>query len=338
MKKFKVFLVLLLSIAIIAMSSIVIFAEDEVVEDAPEVVEEVDPTEAWLDSIRAIAETAAEPKVEYTFESIYKGGITLEPFADAFSKTLGFNIVTDLPFGYVIYDDPTTEFIDGLRVNGMNVCSKRIYLAPEDLAEIVVQVKIVYADGFAGSIAQIVDGTYDWTNLLTNPISILMLLYYGISLITLLVSLVYVPKRKRKSEQASETLVDKVWSRVQADNSQFKQELLNNFNDALNTTLIPVAQHFTSTAGDIITAIISENGTPEGALTALEALKRNASTDVNQAIEAAKAAITKTVKADAEHKVEVLSSLKNIYKGDSENAPIQEDVKPEPEPEQISIF
>lgn len=121
--------------------------------------------------------------------------ILLDLDYDELTNTTYLKVSVD-KMGIEIYDTKDTDYVDGIRLNGETVNSTKF---PVDTTKpINVTVRTVYKNDFTGTLAQIYDGTYDYTNLLSNPIVLLTGGYYILAIISLITSTVVMVRSKSK--------------------------------------------------------------------------------------------------------------------------------------------
>lgn len=124
-------------------------------------------------------EVDIEYRIEFTYDSASKDKCSahLELYEDKLLNDYGVEIVLDLPIGVKVYDIADTEYIDGIRVNDEKVNSFRISLKNNEVDTLYIIIKTDYEDSFLGSIAQIDDGTFDWSKVLFSLPGILVQLF-----------------------------------------------------------------------------------------------------------------------------------------------------------------
>lgn len=227
----------------------------------------------------------------------------------AYDSILNDNIITITAgtFGICIYDDPETLYIDGIRLNGETVSSLSF---PIDLTKTnKITVRTVYKDDITGDIAQIADGTYDYTKLLQNPITILMAAYYIISILSVFISICTVAFGKKKKVKTS----NEIASTVDAHAKEAFDNLKSGFLTEVSTVLEPFFKTMSVTQESIVEAIVLMNS-KEGSshLQALECLKKVSATDVQNVIDTVRTELQKTIHAQKTHKENTIDGLKLI--------------------------
>ena len=220
-------------------------------------------------------ETPTIPTVNYTSDSVVKEGVSLEQCTTE-TGDIEYNIIVDLPFGYAIYDNPDTQYIDGLQINGRwlesyeNVDFK--------VGEDTLTVKTVYAEDFTGTLAQIHDGTFDWWSLLATPIGILTSVFSGTSIASMLgLAINIIRSKKLKVKDINEIAAEskKVAKEAVEKQNTMTQATLKEF---LEGVLIPIVSEIRTEMRDVIKAVaISNSKQKDAPLSILEMLENDTS-------------------------------------------------------------
>ena len=288
-------LVLVLAFAL----SITCFAET-LVEDPVE----TSPIEDWASEVLKVIENHQNGNVNiiYTDDSVISSGILTGSEVDLLSKQVLFTIEPNLPAGYVIYDDPSTDYIDGIRLNGNTVTSYKVPIDYTQDVDFTLVVKIVYAEGFTGALAQISDGTFDWTKLLENPIGLIMALYYVLATVSVVVSIVALWTGKNKKVKTANDISKSVTNSADAAASKIIEE-----------QVMPVVTAFQNTAQGLVKAFALTTSKSKEAPTALlDVLQSISSTDAAAAICQAKTLIAENRAAAETARQQTVENLKNI--------------------------
>lgn len=237
--------------------------------------------------IAAYAEESETPAPTYTItfeyasESTAKTGISYETYSDELVNESGFKILDELPIGHVIYDDPETSYIDGIRVNGDVVESLKVPLT--DATEYVVVVRTVYAEGVLGDIARMSDGTYDWTKLLENPIMLLQLAYWVLAIVSVVAgALISSHSKKTKAKTANE-----ISEGVEGICKEYLEKMKHELTEVVISDATPILQKILYSFEDVIKAVtLSTSKSKEAPLALLDLLQHAAnSTDVSSLID-----------------------------------------------------
>lgn len=289
------FFVLTLVLVLVFCMALPVFAEDDV-ESPPKTLEE--QAEIWANS-------GCKVSVVYTYDSIRKDGVYAEPYVDILTQTFGAQITTDLDFGICIYDDPETEEIDGLRVNGAPVTSLKIPMTG-DPTDINIAVRLYYKEGVAGDLARISDGTFDWTILLSNPLVLLGALYYAIASITAVVASIAALKSKSKQVKSANEIASAVEERATESVSRL-QDIMVAY---LDEQVAPVLQRVVGSTQHLVKAMaISTSKSKDAPVAILDTLQEVCDLDATNIIEQAKKSV---LEADAKvlaHKTQVMQAL-----------------------------
>ena len=240
--------------------------------------------------------------VMYATDSVVSSGVRGELIIDVLSKQVCLNIIADLPFGYIIYDDPSTDYIDGIRLNGNTVTSYKVPIDYTQDIDYEIAVRTVYAEGVAGSLAQMSDGTYDWTKLLENPIGLLMALYYAISTISVVGGMIALAVSKRKKAKSSNEIYEAVERKAHETATAI-----------IHDEVLPVVTSFQNTAQSLVKAFaLTTSKSKEAPSALLDVLQSVSNTDATAAIEQAKVLIEKNRLNEATARNELIEKLHNI--------------------------
>ena len=267
--------------------------------------------------------------VVYTTDSVIRTGITWDTEIDVLSKQLLLVVRTDLPAGYVVFDSPDTPYIDGIRLNGQTVDSYKIPIDYTQDVDYELVVRIVYADGFVGSLAQISDGTFDWVTLLENPVGLIVALYYVLATISVVIAIISVIRNKNKQVKSA----DEIAAQVKAKSEETAMAIIEE-------RVLPVVTTFQNTAQALVKAFALTTSKSKEAPTALlEILQKVSNTDATAAIEEAKKLIeADRAKADAavQSTKAALNNIAHTIQEVSTNG--TEQLEQAPEKEDVAIF
>ena len=288
-----------------------------------------------LFSISVFAEEAPEPPAlsledvtfvfEYTSDSPVSEGLVTKIYTDPISNESGIELVPEFGIGYALYDDPDTAIIDGIRINGEEVTSLRIPLTAEsDVLEYKIAVKVVYAEGASGDLAQILDGTFDYSKLLSNPIILLQIVYWACLAVTGVVGIVTLGKNKSKKVKSSDEIAAKVF-----ENSEvFKEKLLTTVTDIVKAEIVPLAQASVKSGKEAVKAILLSNSKSKDAPSALlDVFKESADIEITELVDEVRKELEEAMHSHEDARSSTLSELHTIA-----NRANQEDVSNEKEP------
>lgn len=271
----------------------------------------------------------------YTSDSVVTEGLGVQMYSDPISKQSGIEFIPDFGIGYAIYDDPETEIIDGIRINGEEVTSLRIpILEDHSVFEYDVAVRTVYVDTAAGSLAQILDGTFDYSKLLTNPIVLFQIIYWAFMALTGIAGFVIIITNKGRKIKSSDEIAGKVTENV----ATLENRLVEAVTRVVSEEVLPLARASVKSGKEAVKAIIlSNSASKEAPLALLDVFKDSEEIDVEGIVESVRDSI---LKAREEHlakraeTAEIIHEIANhtIQEG-VENATQTEESKP-----QKSIF
>lgn len=283
--------------------------------------------EAFYAQIEQFANSGYDVYVNYTSDSVCKYGVVIDPIVDILKYNVSLKIdVSLLPSGVEVYDDPTTDIIDGIRIDGEEVTS---YTVPVDLSvprDITVAVKLVYSDGVLGTLAMISDGNYDWEVLLQDPLILMQGFYYGIAALSLIVSAIAAFKAKKKKVKTAEDIAAQVDAKVKegCDNMSILTA------DLLQQTFLPILTEAVNSNKSVVKALtLSTSKNKEAPVALLDLLKEVSDVDTAKIIEEARESVLKNI-ADVDAKRELTRNiLSQIATGTYQEVSNETDSAPE---------
>lgn len=289
----------------------------------------------------AIATLAICPTVQFTSDSVYveDNALTIDvttiksehivddiiTFDDAYMLILTPGTLS----GYMIYDDPSTDYIDGLRLDNETgyVYSWSI---PNfnDTLDHTIYVKTVYTSDFAGMMMQAKDGKIG--ALLSNPLTLVQCGYYILAGISLVVAALTGKKSKKVQVKNANDIA--AGAQVAVNNGI--NYLGNTVSDMFGSTFEPVMKKMQSQNEQIIKALCIMQMQGTGTSTELlDMLKSCASEDLAMTIDLAKQDILNKAKAAAEanqaavaKKQEAAGTIAQIASGEAFNAEAKDEV------------
>lgn len=288
--KSKILIFTLIVLVLLMTGSVLVFAEQSV--------------DNWASEVLATIEThqKGDVNVIYTEDSVLFHGITTGSEVDLLTKQVLFVIENELPAGYVIYDDPSTEYIDGIRLNGNTVTSYKVPIDYTEDVDFNLVVRVVYAEGFTGALAQMADGTYDWTKLLENPVGLFMALYYVFATISVVVGLFALWFGKNKKVKSANEISKSV-----------EQTANETAAKIIEDRVLPIVTAFQNTAQVLVKAYaLTTSKSKEAPSALLDVLQSVANTDAASAIDQAKALIAQDRSVAEAAREQTLNNLKNI--------------------------
>lgn len=299
----KILIASLICVLFITLGSVAAFAEEPAVEDTVEA-----PT---LDDIEFV--------FKYTSDSVVTEGLTYQTYTDPISNQSGVELVPNFGLGYAIYDDPETEIIDGIRINGTEVSSLRIPMSAETTVfRYEVAVRTVYVEGASGDLAQILDGTYDYTQLLTNPVIIFQLAYWVFMALAGFIGLVTVIRNKGVKVKTSDEIASKVTENV----GDFRQQIIDIVTDTVKAEILPLAQASVKSGKEAVKAIVLSTSKSKDAPSALlDVFKESSDIDIASIVDEVKEELSKAAASNTSKHAANAEALHAIA-----NHVIQEDV------------
>lgn len=288
-------------------------------------------SESWADEVLSTIEshTNGTVSVVYTADSVTPTGVSWEFEIDILSQQTYLVIRPELSAGYVIFDDPATQYIDGIRVNGQTVDSYKVPIDYTQDVDYEIVVKTGYDEGFVGSLAQISDGTFDWMSLLENPVGLLIAAYYVLATIFVVVGIVSAVRGKNKKVKSA----DDIAKQVQTTSETAAMGILEG-------KVLPVVTAIQETSQALVKAFALTTSKSKEAPTALlDILQKVSNTDTAAAIEEAKKVIAEDrAKAEAQlqHTKDVLNDIAHTVQEVSNNGTTQ--LEQTPEKEDVAIF
>jgi hypothetical protein len=271
----------------------------------------------------------------YTSDSTASTGISYETYSDIILNEVGFKIVEDLPIGHVIYDNPETSYIDGIRVNGDTVDSFKV-VTSEDVSQYVVDLRIVYDEGVLGDIARMSDGTYDWTQLLANPVVLLQLGYWALAIITVIVGLITSIFGKKTKVKTADEISSNVTNAAEVALTRIEERVT----ETVIAEFTPVFQTILNDMENVIKAVtISTSKSKDAPLALLDVLQDTVkSNDINAIIDNVRQAIVEKAQRDLANHDNTIATLHAI--ANQEPVPITPptETRENVEPEHKSVF
>ena len=287
-------------------------------------------SEAWATEVMNTIENHEHGDVNiiYTTDSVLSSGVYADSDIDLLSKQVLFVIDVDLPAGYVVYDDPSTEYIDGIRLNGNTVNSYRVPIDYTQDVNYELIVKVAYAEGVTGALAQMSDGTYNWLQLLENPIGLLMGLYYILATLSVFVSLIMILKGKGKKAKTADDIAVAVTNAAETAAT-----------NAVEQQILPIVSSFQNTAQAIVKAYaLTTSKSKEAPIALLDVLQEVSNTDATAAIEQAKQLIEQSRNIAETSRQETIAKLNSIAHTSQEVVSDGTEQSQETSKEDLAIF
>lgn len=214
--------------------------------------------------------TAATPTVSYTNDSVYtKDCVTMTVVEE---EDLSYTLVLEQKdlLGYCVYDETDTPHIDGLRLDEEYIYNWEV-TNYDPTVEHTLYIKTVYTTDVAGMLAAAKDG--DFSAVLSNPLTILQLIYYiiaGLSIILGGFGLLKSRKVKIKDHNEIAATVKNA-----ATESMLSIETLTSA--IIENVFIPAVKNIQDQSNGILEALIlSKNDDADSKLAMVDLLKRAA--------------------------------------------------------------
>ena len=256
---------------------------------------------------------------KYTSDSVVSEGFTYQVYNDPISNQAGIELVPDFGIGYVVYDDAETEIIDGIRINGSEVTSLRIPISADTTVfTYEIAVKTVYAEGASGDLAQILDGTFDYSKLLTNPIIIFQIAYWAFMALSGFIGLITISKNKSKKVKTADEIAEAVSKKADV----VEERLIGIVTDVVRREILPLAQASVKSGKEAVKAILLSTSKSKDAPSALlDVFKESTDIDISNIVDEVREEFSKAFKESADNHAANAAILHDIA-----NDVIQEDV------------
>lgn len=310
----KIFSILLSILFLVSVYTFGAYAEDTepVSESTENAISTSSAYSEFVAKVEAYASTGYSKSVVYTSDSVKSQGVILEPYTDTVKFETGFTIKTDLDLGIEIYDDPTTNVIEGVRVNGQEITS---YVVPIDLnnpQNYIVDVRLVYSDGLAGTVAKISEGNFDWETVMQEPLLAMQILYYAIAALSVIIGGLGALSSKKKKVKTADEIAAKVDARVQEGCETFAVA----YSAVLKENLLPIFHTMVDTNKAVVKAItLSTSKNKEAPVALLDLLKDVSDVDVEKAIDDAREEVLKNIANTDAKRAAVRNVLSHIADG-----------------------
>ena len=328
----KVFSILLSILFLVSVYTFGTYAEDtEAVSESTEnAISTSSAYSEFVAKVEAYASTGYSKSVVYTSDSVKSQGISLEPYTDTVKFETGFTIKEVLDLGIEIYDDPTTDVIEGIRVNGQEVTSYTIPIDLNNPQNYIVDVRLVYSEGFSGTIAKISDGKFDWETIMQEPLLAMQILYYAIAALSIIIGGTGALSSKKKKVKTADEIAAKVDARVQEGCETFAVA----YSAVLKENLLPIFHTMVDTNKAVVKAItLSTSKSKEAPVALLDLLKDVSDVDVEKAIDDAREEVLKNIANTDAKRAAVRNVLSHIADGTYQEVHDVKESKPISEPE-----
>ena len=266
--------------------------------------------------IKASKENGTVYDVKFTSDSVCTEGVYIDMLYDELEKRLYLLLTIDLPSGYSIYDNPDTEYVEGLKINDAyaSLGSKpfKIYL-DNPLTSYTVFVKTTYADTMYGTIAKIQDGNATVLDLFDSPMMLMQTLYYCLAAVSVIIAAALAFKSKKIKAKTSEQIATETASALLSSNEDFKNNLVSEVMSLISNQLIPALNTCVNANQNVVKAIAISNSKDRNAPVALlDVLREVADTAIEAVVDEAIASAEKHIEDSEAAKTETLNALHEI--------------------------
>lgn len=281
-----------------------------------EVEQEDTPTASayteFVTKVEAYASTGYSIDVSYTADSVSADGVSLEPYTDTLKFETGFTIKYDLPTGIVVYDDASTPIIEGIRVNGAEISELKIPVDLDNPCNYLVEIRLVYADGLAGTVAKISAGDFDWKTVMEEPLLAMQILYYAIAALSIIIGGLGLASSKKKKVKTANDIATIVDERVREGCEAFSIQ----YTELLKDNLLPVFHTMVDTNKAVVKAItVSTSKSKEAPVALLDLLKEVSDVDVEHVIDDARDEVLKNIANLDAKRENIRNTLHHIAEG-----------------------
>ena len=247
------------------------------------------------------------PTVNFTEGSTYDGNkILTVDVKEEYDGTHTLNLTENYVFGHEIYDNPETDYIDGIKIDGEYATAWTIHHWDIDTPH-NIEVKTVYTDDFAGALARAKAG--DYSEIMKNPIMYVQMFYYLLNTASIIISIIALRAFKKNNKQVATEIDEKVVDRVNTgiDN------IVSLVDTALDKFGTVVVNEIHKEYQAIIKAqILSHSGKDEDVVTLLNLLNNVSTENIPEKISEIKDVILEQIKTKKISKQTALDTISKI--------------------------
>lgn len=251
--------------------------------------------------------TLMTPSVSFTEGSTYDGSkILTVDVKEEYDGTHTLNLTENYVFGHEIYDNPETDYIDGIKIDGEYLTSWTVHHW-DPTVEHNIEVKTVYTEDFAGALARAKDG--DFSEIMKNPLMYIQMFYYGLNTVSIILSVLALRAFKKNNKQVATEIDEKVVDRVNTgiDN------IISLVSVALDKFGTVVVNEIHKEYQAIIKAqILSHSGKDEDVVTLLDLLNNVSTENISEKISEIKDVILEQIKTKKISKQTALDTISKI--------------------------
>lgn len=266
--------------------------------------------------------TPAQITVNFTSDSVYTYESIIEP-KEVIDQEDGYYTLIlqqDNLLGYCIYDNPETEYLDGLKFDDSFVTNYTIKNIDFSI-EHTFLIKTVYTDDIAGMLAAAKDG--DFSKILSNPLMIIQLGYYILAAISIILGGFGIFKSKKKKIKTIDEITSSITEKARSSSTAL-QEVSTNLITSLITPTLEKLQ--TQNQAIIEAFILAQSGDKNSKLALVELLKNTATEDVTLLSDNLIKAVEEAAKIKEKAKEDANKVIKEIASGNFKGTPEDDDL------------
>lgn len=275
----------------------------------------------------AVLALAVMPKLVFTSDSTYKQDKILDLSVSELSvldrdddtgdvvsdtKYYTLNVKENYVMGHDVFDDPNTEYVDGIKIDGKYLSSD---WKVEDFnmdAEHVITVKTVYSNDVAGWFAMAKNG--DFSAIMSNPITVLQLGYYVLAGASVVLGGFGLLKSKKRKVKTADEIAGAVASKASVLEDQFANVTHEMEAQALSLVtdiVTPLVETLHKQNDTLIKAtVLARNGDEVSTIALLDLLKETGAEGVADISEAVKKRIQESKAAAEQAKRDAIKAMK----------------------------
>lgn len=292
-------------------------------EIVPEEAMPGDNLNAVQEFIKIAEENGTEYTVTYTSDSVCTEGVYVDLMYDELRNQIYLQVHVDLPIGYTLYDEPDTEYTDGVKINAdfitVNGKYYKIYIS-DPTVDYTVIVKTTYAESMYGTIAKIQNGDASVLDLFENPVMLMQVVYYAIATVSLIVAAVLTSKSKKYKAKTSQEIAADVAATMNTASNITEQKLVSAVMGILSERLLPAFTNCVNSNQSVVKAIaLSNSKSKEAPVALLNLLKEVAS---NDAVDVISNEIVQTEEAIASEEREIVKTINTLHEIANDNSDI----------------
>ena len=275
----------------------------------------------------AVLALAVMPKLEFTSDSTYKQDKVLDlsvselsvldrddDTGDVVSETKYYtlNVKENYVMGHDVFNDPNTEYVDGIKIDGKYLSSDWKVEDFDMDAEHVITIKTVYSNDVAGWFAMAKNG--DFSAIMSNPITVLQLGYYVLAGVSVVLGGFGLLKSKKRKVKTADDIAGAVASKASALEDRFANATREMEAQALSLVtdiVTPLVETLHKQNDTLIKAtVLARNGDEVSTIALLDLLKETGAEGVADISEAVKKRIQESKAAAEQAKRDAIKAMK----------------------------